>query len=228
MTTLVGIKFRHSGKISDYIGTGINLKRGDKCIVETVDGVAQWGEVVIGPMKFPQWETGPNLGRVIRKATEEDERTIAQLEKLEERAFQFCERKIKEKNLPMELIEVEFHFDRSKAIFYFRANKRVDFRELVKELAQEFKTRIEMKQIGARDEAKLLGGIGPCGRSLCCNTFLRQFQPVTISMAKQQKLTLDPAKISGQCGRLMCCLAFELDASERTKPKKKASTVENK
>jgi cell fate regulator YaaT (PSP1 superfamily) len=221
MITLVGIKFRHSGKISDYLSTGIELRRGDKCIVETCDGATQWGEIVIGPMKFPQWESESPLRKVLRKATKEDEEIIAHLEQLEKHAFKFCEAKIKEKDLPMDLLDVEFHLDQSKAIFYFRANKRVDFRELVKELAQEFKTRIEMRQIGARDEAKLWGGIGPCGRNLCCNTFLRQFQPVSINMAKQQKLTLDPAKISGQCGRLMCCLAFELEIGNKYKSKEK-------
>jgi cell fate regulator YaaT (PSP1 superfamily) len=170
-------------------------------------------------MKIDEWELEAPLRKILRKATKGDIEVIARLEELERDASQFCQEKIKEKNLPMELLDVEFSFDQSKAIFYFKANKRIDFRELVKGLAQQFKTRIEMRQIGARDEAKLWGGLGICGRKLCCTTFLQQFQPVSINMAKQQKLTLDPAKISGQCGRLMCCLAFELEIRENYKQK---------
>ncbi|OGW16551.1 MAG: hypothetical protein A3G93_03855 [Nitrospinae bacterium RIFCSPLOWO2_12_FULL_45_22] len=172
-------------------------------------------------MKICEWGIGAPLRKILRKAAEENIEAIAHLEELEREAMQFCQEKIKERSLPMELLDVEFNSDQSKATFYFKANKRVDFRELVKELAQQFKTRIEMRQIGARDEARLWGGVGVCGRGLCCTTFLRQFQPVSINMAKQQKLTLDPAKISGQCGRLMCCLAFELDMRDKYKQKER-------
>jgi cell fate regulator YaaT (PSP1 superfamily) len=170
-------------------------------------------------MRIEQREMETPLRKVLRKCTKKNMDAIVRLEQLEQEAMDFCQGKIKEKSLPMDLLDVEFTFDESKATFYFKANKRIDFRELVKELAQQFKTRIEMRQIGARDEAKLWGGLGVCGRGCCCTTFLQQFQPVSINMAKQQKLTLDPAKISGQCGRLMCCLAFELGAWNKQKQK---------
>jgi len=193
------------------------LKVGDPCIV-----VANKGQVLCRLIQGPKaMEKVPssNAGRLVRKATEDDLRHYRRNRELEARAYHICQQKIKERKLPMKLVEVEYLFDRSKAIFYFTAEGRVDFRELVRDLAYELRTRIEMKQIGVRDEAKLLGGYGSCGRPLCCATFLESFEPVSIRMAKAQNLTLDPAKISGVCGRLMCCLEYEYEVYEQLRKK---------
>lgn len=206
--TVVGVRFRPAGKIYYFkIGEEM-LNPGDLVIVETVRGIES-GTVVVGPRQIPVEEVVPPLREVIRKATPEDVQIIKENERHAQDAFHICEQKIAEHGLPMKLIDVEFTFDVGKILFYFTADGRVDFRELVKDLAAVFRTRIELRQIGVRDEAKFLGGIGPCGRELCCCTWLGDFEPVSIRMAKGQNLSLNPSKISGSCGRLMCCLKYE-------------------
>lgn len=184
------------------------LGPGDECILESERGL-EFGEVLSEPEMVLEAEVPKSLKRVVRAATRGDMKQKEENKKKERDAFQTCLRKIGEKTLPMKLVTVEISFDRSKLTFYFTAEGRVDFRELIRELARVFKTRIEMRQIGVRDEAKMLGGIGGCGRRLCCATFLKSFEPVSIRMARGQGLSLNPDKISGLCGRLMCCLAFE-------------------
>jgi len=185
----------------------------DHVIVETVRGI-EYGEVIVAPKEVPEDDIVSPLKKVIRKATQEDEQKVMENKQKEEEAFDICLREIEKHNLPMKLIDVEYTFDNNKVIFYFTAEGRVDFRELVKDLAAVFRTRIELRQIGVRDEAKMIGGLGCCGRRLCCCTFLGDFEPVSIRMAKEQNLSLNPAKISGVCGRLMCCLNFEQDFYE--------------
>ena len=179
-------------------------------IVETARGI-EFGNVTVGPKEVDDSEVTQPLKKVLRRATPEDLQTAEENCQREKRAFEIGLEKIANHNLEMKLVDVEYTFDRSKIIFYFTADGRVDFRELVKDLASVFRTRIELRQIGVRDEAKMLGGLGPCGRSLCCATFLGDFEPVSIKMAKEQNLSLNPAKISGICGRLMCCLKYESD-----------------
>ncbi len=208
MPTVVGIRFKKACKIYYFDPADTGVQKGDKAIVETARGV-EYGEVVIGPREVDESSIVPPLKLVMRKATPEDDRKLAENKIREKEAFNICLRKIKNHNLPMRLIEVEFTFDVNKIIFYFTADGRIDFRELVKDLASVFRTRIELRQIGIRDEAKMLGGIGSCGRPLCCATFLGDFEPVSIRMAKDQNLSLNPTKISGICGRLMCCLKYE-------------------
>lgn len=207
---MVGIRFKKAGKIYyfDPVDTGVD--KGDYAIVETARGV-EYGEVVVGGRNVKEEDIVSPLKAVLRKASEEDQAKVAENHVREQEAFSICARKIKAHNLPMNLIDVEFTFDVNKMIFYFTAEGRIDFRELVKDLAAVFRTRIELRQIGVRDEAKMLGGIGCCGRPLCCSTFLGDFEPVSIRMAKDQNLSLNPAKISGICGRLMCCLKYEND-----------------
>mgnify|MGYP000671123345 FL=1 len=201
MPTVVGIRFKKAGKIYYFDPALSSVAQGDHAIVETARGV-EYGEVVVGPREVSDSEVVSPLKPVLRKATDENSVT-------EKVAFNICLRKITNHDLPMRLIDVEFTFDVNKIIFYFTAEGRIDFRELVKDLAAVFRTRIELRQIGVRDEAKMLGGIGSCGRPLCCSTFLGDFEPVSIRMAKDQNLSLNPAKISGICGRLMCCLKYE-------------------
>ncbi len=181
--------------------------------METVRGI-EYGEVVVAPKQVSEEDIVSPLKKVIRKATEEDEQKVKENKQKEKEAFEICLREIAKHNLPMKLIDVEYTFDNNKVIFYFTADGRVDFRELVKDLAAIFRTRIELRQIGVRDEAKMIGGLGCCGRGLCCCTFLGDFEPVSIRMAKEQNLSLNPAKISGVCGRLMCCLNFEQEFYE--------------
>jgi cell fate regulator YaaT (PSP1 superfamily) len=186
-----------------------DLKQGQRCIVRTERGT-EIGEVVAQPTEIKGAESEDGLGEVLRQATREDLRREHQIETVEKpKEFKLCEKKISELELPMKLIDVEHLFGGERIVFYFRAEKRVDFRQLVRDLAQNYKTRIEMRQIGVRDEARLLGYFEHCGRTLCCRTFITNLEPVTMKMAKSQKATLDPAKISGRCGRLMCCLRFE-------------------
>jgi len=206
--TVVGVRFRKAGKIYHFKTGEEELKPGDPVIVETIRGI-EAGDVVVGPRPIPVERVVLPLREVIRKATAEDEQIIEENKRHAREAFQICEQKIAEHGLPMKLIDVEFTFDVGKILFYFTADGRVDFRELVKDLAAVFRTRIELRQIGVRDEAKFLGGIGPCGRELCCCTWLGDFEPVSIRMAKGQNLSLNPSKISGCCGRLMCCLKYE-------------------
>ena len=208
MPTVVGIRFKKACKIYYFDPAESGVAKGDHAIVETARGV-EYGEVVIGPREVDESSIVPPLKPVMRKATAEDDLKLAENKIREKEAFNICLRKIKNHELPMRLIDVEFTFDVNKIIFYFTADGRIDFRELVKDLASVFRTRIELRQIGVRAEAKMLGGIGSCGRPLCCATFLGDFEPVSIRMAKDQNLSLNPTKISGICGRLMCCLKYE-------------------
>ena len=208
MPTVVGIRFKKACKIYYFDPAESGVAKGDHAIVETARGV-EYGEVVIGPREVDESSIVPPLKPVMRKATAEDDLKLAENKIREKEAFNICLRKIKNHDLPMRLIDVEFTFDVNKIIFYFTADGRIDFRELVKDLASVFRTRIELRKIGVRDEAKMLGGIGSCGRPLCCATFLGDFEPVSIRMAKDQNLSLNPTKISGICGRLMCCLKYE-------------------
>ena len=208
MPTVVGIRFKKACKIYYFDPAESGVAKGDHAIVETARGV-EYGEVVIGPREVDESSIVPPLKPVMRKATAEDDLKLAENKIREKEAFNICLRKIKNHDLPMRLIDVEFTFDVNKIIFYFTADGRIDFRELVKDLASVFRTRIELRQIGVLDEAKMLGGIGSCGRPLCCATFLGDFEPVSIRMAKDQSLSLNPTKISGICGRLMCCLKYE-------------------
>ena len=208
MPTVVGIRFKKACKIYYFDPAESGVAKGDHAIVETARGV-EYGEVVIGPREVDESSIVPPLKPVMRKATAEDDLKLAENKIREKEAFNICLRKIKNHELPMRLSDVEFTFDVNKIIFYFTADGRIDFRELVKDLASVFRTRIELRQIGVRDEAKMLGGIGSCGRPLCCATFLGDFEPVSIRMAKDQNLSLNPTKISGICGRLMCCLKYE-------------------
>lgn len=208
MPTVVGIRFKKACKIYYFDPAETCVQKGDFAIVETARGV-EYGEVVIGPREVEEKQIISPLKPVMRKATEADDMKLAENKIREKEAFNICLRKIKNHELPMRLIDVEFTFDVNKIIFYFTADGRIDFRELVKDLASVFRTRIELRQIGVRDEAKMLGGIGSCGRPLCCATFLGDFEPVSIRMAKDQSLSLNPTKISGICGRLMCCLKYE-------------------
>ncbi len=208
MTRIVGVRFKKAGKVYYFNPKDIDLAKDDHVIVETSRGL-KYGEVVVPPKEIEEDKLVSPLKDVIRKATDKDAVTVAENEKKEKEAFRIASEKIQERNMDMRLVTVEYTFDRSKILFYFTADGRVDFRELVKELAAIFKTRIELRQIGVRDEAKMIGGLGVCGRPLCCAQFMGDFQPVSINMAKDQNLSLNPTKISGTCGRLMCCLKFE-------------------
>jgi cell fate regulator YaaT (PSP1 superfamily) len=213
MVKVVGVRFKAAGKIYYFDPGELDINENDNVIVETARGV-EYGQVVIPIREVPDEEIVAPLKKVMRVATEEDAEVYAENKIKEKEAFKTCLEKIKNHNLEMKLIDVEYTFDNSKILFYFTADGRVDFRELVKDLASVFRTRIELRQIGVRDEAKMMGGIGICGRILCCKSFLGEFQPVSIKMAKEQGLSLNPAKISGACGRLMCCLKYEQDAYE--------------
>ena len=208
MQTIVGVRFKKAGKIYYFDPGTLGLQKDDPVIVETARGL-EYGHVVIPERQMEDAEVVTPLKPVLRKATEKDTAKVAENEAKEAEALRVCTQKIETHKLDMNLVSVEYTFDVSKIIFYFTAEGRVDFRELVKDLAGIFRTRIELRQIGVRDEAKMLGGIGCCGRSLCCSTFLGDFEPVSIRMAKEQNLSLNPAKISGICGRLMCCLKYE-------------------
>lgn len=208
MINIVGVRFKKNGKIYFFDPDELAINIHDKVIVETARGI-EYGEVVLGPKEVDENEISNPLKKVLRIATEEDNSKHEDNLLAEQEAFKICVKKIAQHNLPIKLIEVSYTFDVSKIIFYFIAEGRVDFRELVKDLASVFRTRIELRQIGVRDEAKAIGGLGSCGRVLCCHSVLGDFQPVSIKMAKKQNLSLNPAKISGVCGRLMCCLKFE-------------------
>lgn len=218
MVTVVGVRFKKTCKVY-YFSPGANVvKQGDNVIVETVRGI-EFGQCVVAPKEIEDKELISPLKDVIRVATTEDEKRYADNKEKEKEAFELCLKKITENKLVMKLIDVEYTFDNNKIIFYFTADGRVDFRELVKDLAAIFRTRIELRQIGVRDEAKMIGGIGPCGRTMCCSSFLGDFAPVSIKMAKEQNLSLNPTKISGICGRLMCCLNYEQKIYEDTRKK---------
>jgi len=213
MINVIGVRFKQAGKIYYFSPAEFPIKKGNYVIVETARGV-EFGECVIGIKEIKEEEIVSPLKSVIRIADEKDINKHRENKDKEEDALDICLEKIKEHKIDMKLIDVEYTFDNHKVIFYFTADGRVDFRELVKDLATIFKTRIELRQIGVRDEAKMIGGLGPCGRSMCCSTFLGDFASVSIKMAKEQNLSLNPTKISGICGRLMCCLNYEQSTYE--------------
>lgn len=216
MYIVVGVRFKKAGKIYYFDPDGLELENGSHVIVETVRGI-EYGKVVIANKTVDDEDIVLPLKKVLRVADDKDRLQVEENKRDARVAYDICLEKIEEHGLEMKLVDVEYTFDRNKVIFYFTADGRIDFRELVKDLAAIFKTRIELRQIGVRDEAKMLGGIGPCGRMLCCSTFLGDFDPVSIKMAKDQNLSLNPTKISGLCGRLMCCLKYENDEYEEAK-----------
>lgn len=216
MYSVVGVRFKKAGKIYYFDPGELPVQKDDFVIVETVRGI-EYGKVVTGIREVEEEDVVLPLKKVLRIADEKDRLIVEENKQEAKEAYEICSQKVIEHNLDMKLVDVEYTFDRNKIIFYFTADGRVDFRELVKDLAAIFKTRIELRQIGVRDEAKMLGGIGPCGRMLCCSTFLGDFEPVSIKMAKDQNLSLNPTKISGLCGRLMCCLKYENDEYESAK-----------
>ncbi len=216
MYSVIGVRFRNAGKIYYFDPVNVELHKDDMVIVETSRGL-EIGKVVEEKKEITKEEVVKPLKKVIRKATKADFAQLEENKRKEEEAFNTCLKSIAEHKMDMKLIRAEYTFDRSKIIFYFIAEGRIDFRELVKELASIFQTRIELRQIGVRDEAKLIGGMGPCGRPFCCTTFLEEFESVSIRMAKNQNLSLNPTKISGVCGRLMCCLRFEDDTYEEVR-----------
>ena len=213
MTKVIGVRFRTAGKIYFFSPGKLEVKTGDKVIVETARGV-EFGSVVTGPKEVEDDKITQPLKSVIRLATDEDKKKEEKNKEKEKEAFKICLDKIHKHGLEMKLIDAEYTFDNNKVLFYFTADGRIDFRELVKDLASVFRTRIELRQIGVRDETKIRGGIGICGRPLCCHTYLSEFAPVSIKMAKEQNLSLNPTKISGVCGRLMCCLTNEEETYE--------------
>lgn len=210
MIKIVGVRFKSAGKIYYFDPVNLEVEKNQDVVVETARGL-EYGTVVVGPKEIDENELVSPLKPIIRIATPEDTKTYLENKEKAKETFELCQKKIKEHDLTMFLIDCEYTFDRNKLIFYFTAEGRIDFRELVKDLAAIFKTRIELRQIGVRDEAKSIGGLGPCGRSLCCSSWLGDFQPVSIKMAKDQSLSLNPTKISGICGRLFCCLKYEHD-----------------
>ena len=218
MTKVIGVRFRTAGKIYFFSPGKLEIKTGDKVIVETARGV-EFGSVVTGPKEVEDDKITQPLKSVIRLATEDDKKKEEKNKEKEKEAFNICLEKIRKHGLEMKLIDAEYTFDNNKVLFYFTADGRIDFRQLVKDLAAIFKTRIELRQIGVRDETKILGGIGICGRCLCCHTYLSEFAPVSIKMAKEQNLSLNQTKISGVCGRLMCCLKNEQETYEELNKK---------
>lgn len=216
MYNVVGVRFKKAGKIYYFDPGDLLVEKNDFVIVETVRGI-EYGKVVIGPKQVEEHDVVLPLKKVLRLADQKDRIIVEENKQAAKEAFEICCEKVALHELDMKLVDVEYTFDRNKVIFYFTADGRVDFRELVKDLAAIFRTRIELRQIGVRDEAKMLGGIGPCGRILCCSSFLGDFDPVSIKMAKDQNLSLNPTKISGLCGRLMCCLKYENDEYETAK-----------
>lgn len=225
MAVIIGVRFKNTGKVY-YFDPGQNqLEKGSLVVVETARGI-ECGEVVIPNKEVADSTIVKPLKPVLRPATPEDKRRAKENAEKEQRAMRVCQEKIAAHKLDMKLVDVEYTFDNSKILFYFTADGRVDFRDLVKDLASVFRTRIELRQIGVRDEAKMLGGLGICGRPFCCSQFLSDFQPVSIKMAKEQNLSLNPTKISGVCGRLMCCLKYEQDNYEQIRkqmPKRRIS-----
>ncbi|MFQ7291624.1 MAG: stage 0 sporulation family protein [Monoglobales bacterium] len=213
MAEIIGVRFKPVGKTYYFDPQDFEINKGDNVIVETSRGI-EYGTVVVGRKEINDDELLKPIKPIMRPAQQEDHERYRENKKKEKEAFDICAEKIKRHGLEMKLIEVEYTFDGSKILFYFTADGRVDFRELVKDLAMVFRTRIELRQIGVRDESKTIGSIGVCGRSLCCSKFLGEFAPVSIKMAKEQGLSLNPSKISGACGRLMCCLKYEQDTYE--------------
>lgn len=218
MPIVIGVRFKRTGKVYYFDPGDLDINNGDCVIVETIRGV-EFGEVVVSPKEVEDAEIISPLKKVIRLCTEQDLRQLQDITEKEQEAMKKCQGLIDQHKLDMCLVDVEYTFDAKKIIFYFTADGRVDFRELVKDLAGEFKTRIELRQIGVRDEAKMKGGIGPCGREICCKSYMSDFHPVSIKMAKDQNISLNPTKISGLCGRLMCCLQYEHEFYEDIKKK---------
>lgn len=214
MTVIVGVGFKKGGKVAYYDPDRLSLRSGDEVIVPTSKGV-EFGTVVSPPCEIPDISVPEDLRKVVRRATDRDRQQRERNEARRDRAYRKCQELITKHELPMKLIDIDYVFDGSSITFYFTAEGRVDFRALVRDLASALKTRIELRQIGVRDEAKMIGGLGPCGRTLCCALFLSEFHPISIRMAKEQHLPLNPAKISGVCGRLMCCLRYEQDVYRR-------------
>jgi cell fate regulator YaaT (PSP1 superfamily) len=213
---LVRVRLRKPRRVFNFLSYDLVLKRADACIVQSDRGL-EWGEVILPPEPIVD-DSGPRTTmRVIRRVNEEDQQTQGRLEEEEKKAYALCLEKIRERKMGMKLVDVEYTFDKKKVIFYFTAEDRVDFRDLVRDLAQILKTRIELRHIQVRDEAKMVGGIGGCGRELCCSTWLNEFKPISMRMAKSQNLALNPSKISGQCGRLLCCLSYEHELYEEMK-----------
>ena len=211
MPKVIGVRFKKVGKVYYFDPNGISAAPGDAVIVETSRGI-ECGDVVSGCRDIPDEDIPAPLKKLIRIATDNDKKVLVENERFEKEAFKICDEKIKKHELEMKLVAVEYTFDHSKLLFYFSADGRIDFRDLVKDLASVFRVRIELRQIGVRDEAKMIGGLGVCGCPLCCSSFLDSFHPVSINMAKDQGLSLNPTKISGTCGRLMCCLKYENEA----------------
>ncbi|MFD2671561.1 PSP1 domain-containing protein [Marinicrinis sediminis] len=224
MYSVVGVRFKKAGKVYYFDPTELQIERDHHVIVETARGV-EYGKVVVGKKQVDESDVVLPLKKVIRIADLKDANVVEENRHAAKDAFQIGLDKIRQHKLQMKLVDVEYTFDRNKVIFYFTAEGRVDFRELVKDLASIFRTRIELRQIGVRDEAKMLGGIGPCGRPLCCSTWLGDFEPVSIKMAKDQNLSLNPTKISGLCGRLMCCLKYEHDNYEEAREKEEMPSI---
>ena len=218
MTKVVGVRFRNVGKIYYFDPKDYQINTNDHVIVETARGI-EYGKVVLKPREVDDSKVVHPLKEVLRVATKEDDLQEEKNRITEKEAFKICQKKIQEHGLEMKLIDAEYTFDNNKVLFYFTADGRIDFRQLVKDLAAVFKTRIELRQIGVRDETKILGGIGICGRQLCCHTYLSEFAPVSIKMAKEQNLSLNQTKISGVCGRLMCCLKNEQETYEELNKK---------
>ena len=218
MIKVIGVRFRKAGKVYFFDPAGMEIKTGDHVIVETARGL-EFGHVVLGNREVEDKKVVQPLKPVIRMATRADEEVERKNKEKEKEAFKICLEKIKKHDLQMKLIDAEYTFDNNKVLFYFTADGRIDFRELVKDLAAVFKTRIELRQIGVRDETKIMGGVGICGRALCCHSYLSEFIPVSIKMAKEQNLSLNPTKISGVCGRLMCCLKNEEETYEELNSK---------
>ena len=218
MIKVIGVRFRNAGKIYYFDPAGREIHTGDHVIVETARGI-EYGYVVLGSREVPDDKVVQPLKSVIRMASKEDEEVELKNHEKEKEAFRICKEKIRKHGLQMKLIDAEYTFDNNKVLFYFTADGRIDFRELVKGLASVFKTRIELRQVGVRDETKIVGGIGICGRPLCCHSYLSEFIPVSIKMAKEQNLSLNPTKISGVCGRLMCCLKNEEETYEELNSK---------
>ncbi len=213
MKEIIGVRFKKTGKIYFFDPNGVTLKKGQNVIVETSMGL-EYGEIVIENRKMPEEKLENELKKITRVATKQDRKHYEENKQKEKEAFNICLKNIKKHKLDMNLIDVEYKFDNSKILFYFTAEGRIDFRELVKDLAAVFRTRIELRQIGVRDEVKRIGGNGVCGRELCCCSFLGNFETVSIKMAKEQNISLNPSKISGNCGRLMCCLKYEQEVYE--------------
>lgn len=213
MINIIGVRFKKTGKIYFFDSNNITVEKGGFVIAETALG-KEYGEVMIPNRQLPEEKIVKPLKKVIRIANKKDEKQYEENKEKEKEAFKICEKKIKEYKLNMHLTDVQYNFDRSKIMFFFMAEGRIDFRELVKDLASIFKTRIELRQIGVRDEVKRIGGNGMCGRELCCCSFLANFETVSIKMAKEQNISLNPSKISGNCGRLMCCLKYEQEVYE--------------